>query len=202
MSPPLPTEYSEVELPLLHQLAVMGWAVIEGSKTDPGITERESFREVIHSARLRAALRAINRDDDGNEWLDEARVVQAESALVRPTASKLIEANQELTALLLNGTTVDGIPERDAGRGRTMQYIDWEHPENNDFLAVNQFRVDEPGGQAHKYVVPDIVLFVNGIPLVVIECKSPYVTDPGAEAINQLQRYANQRAHVHSEEGN
>ena len=75
-------------------------------------------------------------------------------------------------------------------------------PERNDFLAVNQFRVDEPGGQAHKYVVPDVVLFVNGIPLVVIECKSPYVTDPAAEAIDQLQRYANQRARVHDEEGN
>jgi type I restriction enzyme R subunit len=180
----------------------MDWSVIEGSKTDPTVTERESFREVVLSARLRAALTTINRDDDGDEWLDEGRLAQAESALLRSTASKLIEANQEVTGLLLTGTTVDGIPERDAGRGQTIQYIDWQNPENNDFVAINQFRVDEPGGQAHKYVVPDIVLFVNGIPLVVIECKSPYVTDPGAEAINQLQRYANQRAHIHSEEGN
>ena len=67
---------------------------------------------------------------------------------------------------------------------------------------INQFRVDEPGGQAHKYVVPDIVLFVNGIPLVVIECKSPYITDPAVEAIDQLQRYANQRTRVHDDEGN
>ena len=63
----------------------------------------------------------------------------------------------------------------------------------NDFLAINQFRVDEPGGQAKKFVAPDVVLFVNGIPLVVIECKSPYITDPMAEGINQLRRYANQR---------
>ena len=97
---------------------------------------------------------------------------------------------------------MDGVEGRDGGRGQTVHYIDWEHPERNDFLAVNQFRVDEPGGQAHKYVVPDIVLFVNGIPLVVIECKSPYVTDPGVEAIDQLQRYANQRSHVHDNEGN
>jgi type I restriction enzyme R subunit len=62
--------------------------------------------------------------------------------------------------------------------------------------------VDEPGGQAHKYVVPDIVLFVNGIPLVVIECKSPYLTDPAVEAIDQLQRYANQRTRVNDDEGN
>ena len=53
--------------------------------------------------------------------------------------------------------------------------------------------MDEPGGQAKKYVSPDVVLFVNGIPLVVIECKSPYITDPMAEGIKQLRRYANQR---------
>ena len=53
--------------------------------------------------------------------------------------------------------------------------------------------MDEPGGQAKKYVAPDVVLFVNGIPLVVIECKSPYITDPMAEGIKQLRRYANQR---------
>jgi type I restriction enzyme R subunit len=189
-------------MPLLRQLSGMKWSLVEGSKTDPGATERDSFREIILSGRLRAALRRINLDDDGNEWLDEGRVAQAEAALLRPTALKLIEANQEVTALLLTGTTVDGIEDRDGGRGQTIQYIDWENPERNDFLAVNQFRVDEPGGQAHKYIVPDVVLFVNGIPLVVIECKSPYVTDPAAEAIGQLQRYANQRAHVHNDEGN
>src|ERR1019366_6883054 len=89
-----------------------------------------------------------------------------------------------------------------SGRGQTIHYIDWIHPERNEFLAINQFRVDEPGGQAHKYVVPDIVLFVNGIPLVVIECKSPYITEPAVEAIDQLQRYANQRSRVHDDEGN
>jgi type I restriction enzyme R subunit len=199
---PLPNEYTEVELPLLRQLSVMDWSLIEGSKTDPQATEREGFRDIVLSGRLRAALRRINVDDQGAEWLDESRVAQAEAALLRPTAPKLIEANQEVTALLLSGTTVDGIEERDAGRGQTIHYIDWEHPERNDFLAINQFRVDEPGGQAHKYVVPDIVLFVNGIPLVVIECKSPYITAPAAEAIDQLQRYANQRKRVHHDEGN
>ena len=86
-----------------------------------------------------------------------------------------------------------GLPDWDQGRSQRIQFIDFEHPERNDFLAINQFRVDEPGGQAKKFVAPDVVLFVNGIPLVVIECKSPYVTDPMAEGINQLRRYANQR---------
>src|ERR1700691_4618426 len=101
--PALPTEYTEVELPLLEQLSAMKWSVLEGSKSDPSATERESFRETILSGRLRAALRRINVDDDGNEWLDEGRVAQAEAALLRPTTLKLIEANQEVTAVLLAG---------------------------------------------------------------------------------------------------
>jgi len=198
----LPNEYTEVELPLLRQLVAMDWSHVEGSKWDPAASDREAFREVVLSGHLRAALRRINLDDDGNEWLDESRVAQAEAALLRSTALKLIEANQEVTSLLLTGTTVDGVEGWDNGRGRVVHYIDWDRPDNNEFLAINQFRVDEPGGQAHKYVVPDIVLFVNGIPLVVIECKSPYITDPAVEAIDQLQRYANQRARIHDPEGN
>jgi type I restriction enzyme R subunit len=180
----------------------MAWSHIEGSKWDPSASDRERFREVVLSGHLRAALRHINIDDGGNEWLDEARVAQAEAALLRSPSLKLIEANREVTSLLLTGTTVDGIEGWDGGRGQVVHYIDWEHPERNEFLAINQFRVDEPGGQAHKFVVPDVVLFVNGIPLVVIECKSPYITDPAAEAIDQLQRYANQRARVQDDEGN
>jgi type I restriction enzyme R subunit len=198
----LPNEYTEVELPLLRQLTAMKWSHIEGSKWEPSMSDRESFRDVVLSGHLRAALRRINIDDEGEEWLDESRIAQAEATLLRVPALKLIEANQEVTSLLLTGTTVDGVDGRDGGRGQTVHYIDWAHPERNEFLAINQFRVDEPGGQAHKYVVPDIVLFVNGIPLVVIECKSPYITEPSVEAIDQLQRYANQRARVQDDEGN
>ena len=202
MTSAIPNEYTEVELPLLRQLIGMGWSHIEGSKWEASASDRETFREVVLSGHLRAALHRINVDDDGNEWLDESRMAQAEAALLRAPAPKLIEANQEVTSVLLTGTTVDGIEGRDGGRGQTVHYIDWGHPERNDFLAINQFRVDEPGSQAHKYVVPDIVLFVNGIPLVVIECKSPYIINPSAEAIDQLQRYSNRRARVHQDEGN
>jgi type I restriction enzyme R subunit len=197
----LPNEYTEVELPLLSQLVNMGWSHVQGSKWEPSASGRETFRDVVLSGHLRAALRRINIDDDGQDWLDESRIAQAESALLRIPAVKLLEANREVTSLLLTGATVDGIETRDGGRGQTVHYIDWRHPERNEFLAINQFRVDEPGGQAHKYVVPDIVLFVNGIPLVVIECKSPYITEPAGEAIDQLQRYSNQRARVREDEG-
>jgi len=154
---------------------------------------------VFLEGRLREALRKINLDPAGHPWLDQARVSQAVGALLRPKAIKLIEINQELAERLLLGTTVDGVEGWDHGRDRTVQFIDWEHPEWNDFLVVNQFRVDEPGGQGHKYIAPDLVLFVNGIPLVVIEAKAPGVVEPMVKAIRQLRRYANQRGSVQPE---
>lgn len=187
------TELTEVELPLIRQLVGLGWQHVTGSKDTPSVTERESFREVLLTARLRSAIRNLNPGPDDAPWLDEDRISEAASRLQRLEATRLVEANQEVTQLLLEGTTVTGLPDWQGGRAQRVRYIDWDHPDHNDFLVINQFRVDEPGGQAKKFVVPDAVLFVNGIPLVVIECKSPGITEPMAEAITQLRRYANQR---------
>jgi len=186
-------EYTEVELPLIDQLEGLGWDHIEGSKYDPNATERSSFREVLLSHRLRDSLRRINIGPDNQPWLDEARLSEAVSVLERGDSNKLIEINQHLTRVLLEGTTVNGLPGWDQGRDQRVHFIDWTNPANNDLLVISQFRVDEPGGQTKKWVAPDAVLFVNGIPVVVVECKSPYIMDPMAEAIRQLRRYANQR---------
>lgn len=197
------TELIEVEQPFVAQLVGMGWTHIAGTKWDPVTTERSSFREVLLTERLRAALRDINRNDDDEPWLDEDRISQAVAALSKAGAGeKLIEANQLATELLMKGTTVPGVEGWAGGRNRTLDYIEWEHPERNDFVLVSQFRVDEPGGQAKKYVVPDLVLFVNGIPLVVVECKAPGPEDAMAVAVGQLRRYANQRPEVNQDEGN
>ncbi|HUX86079.1 MAG TPA: type I restriction endonuclease [Chloroflexota bacterium] len=150
--------------------------------------------------RLRAALLRINPDPAGQPWLDDARLNQAVAALERlGGGTRLIEANRAAFALLLDGTAVDGVPERDGGRAQTVHFIDFERPENNDFLVMNQFRVDVPGRPS--YIVPDLVLFVNGIPLVVVECKSPAATNPMEEGITQLLRYSNQRDWVDANEG-
>ncbi len=187
-------EYTEVEKPLLDQLSGLGWQIIEGSKSGPAVTERETFRGSILERRLRAALLKINSGPDGAPWLDDARLAEVVSSLTRSEVGKLIELNERMTERLLEGVSVSGLPDWDQGRSQRIRFIDFDNPKNNDFLAINQFRVDEPGGQAKKFVAPDVVLFVNGIPLVVIECKSPYIIDPMAEGINQLRRYANQRA--------
>lgn len=195
-------EYELVERPFIEQLVGMGWEYTPGDEHDPAKTQRQSFRDVLLMDDLRAALRRINVDEQGQPWLDDGRISQAVNALDRIHADKLLEANRQATELLLKGTVVDGVSGRDHGRGRTVHYIDWDNVENNTFRVVNQFRVDEPGGQANKYILPDLVLFVNGIPLVVAECKSPYIPEPMVEAIDQLQRYANQREHVAQPEGN
>ncbi len=187
-APPLPSERTQVELPLIAQLTGMGWQHLEGDIDVPAFTER-----------LRDAVRRINLDDSDEPWLDDARVSQAVGTLERLGAPRLMEANQAATELLLAGTVVDGDPVRHGGKDQTVRFIDFERPERNDFLVVNQFRVDAPGGQT--FIVPDLVLFVNGIPLVVIECKSPAATDPMEEGITQLLRYSNQRDWVEGDEG-
>jgi type I restriction enzyme R subunit len=184
----LPTEEQGVELPLLAQLRAMGWGEIAADAD-----ERSSPRETVLSDRLRDAVRRINVID-GQPWLDDARLTQAVGPLLRPRVGSLIEINRELTELLVSGTYVaapDGSGDR---RDVRVRYIDWDDSANNAFLAIRQFRVELPGGQECRTIRPDVVLFVNGIPLVVIEAKRQSVSDPILAAITQLRRYANQRA--------
>lgn len=206
------TEYTEVEQPFIDQLLQQGGAVswqflngMQGLLPTLKGQGRTSFREVLLTERLRERIRQINRDPQGQLWLDDSRINKAIRDLERlqdATGSGLIDKNRAATTLLLDGTVVSGVEHWDHGRNRPVQYIDWDNPANNEFLIINQFRVDEPVGQQKKFMLPDIVLFVNGIPLVVIECKSPAATEPMAEGIQQLLRYSNQRHDVDSEEGN
>ncbi|WP_339750773.1 type I restriction endonuclease subunit R [uncultured Marinobacter sp.] len=187
-------EFTEVELPFIQQLEQEGWDYIEGSLDFPSVTHRDTFAQVIMEPLLRDRLLAINTRN-GKPWLDERRVDQAVSAVTRLPANKVMEANQLATELLHGGITVEGLPDWDGGRGQTIQFIDWATPANNTFTVVNQFKVKcPPGHDGWKgHVIPDLVLFVNGIPLVVIECKSRTVPEGLPEAVDQLRRYYDQR---------
>jgi len=188
--PQLTPEYTNVEKPTIDQLISMGWQHIEGSWDNPQVTDREHFKQVLISHSLKTAIKRINLDDSGNPWLNDTQVNAAVSQLERLGAQRLMEANQAATELLLKGTTVQG----QDGKDHTVQFIDFEHPQNNDFLAINQYRVDPPWATGKGgFIVPDIVLLVNGIPLVVIECKSPNLDNPITEAIRDLLQYSNQR---------
>ncbi len=199
-------ELDEVERPLVEQLIGLGWRYAAGTLDDPAQTERAAFSEVVQEGVLRRQLRALNLHD-GQPWLDDERISQVVGALTRIPAHRLMEANRIATELLLGGTTVEGQPGWDGGRSQNINYIDWDHPERNEFVVVNQYRVDCPPGfnRGKAFIVPDLVLLVNGIPLVVIECKSPSVPEPLAEAVGQLRRYSNQRrasGEVDDNEGN
>ncbi|MFP6724864.1 MAG: type I restriction endonuclease [Candidatus Poribacteria bacterium] len=74
--------------------------------------------------------------------------------------------------------------------------MDFDQPENNQFLCANQFKVEG----VNQNIIPDILLFVNGLPLGVVECKSPYITNPMESGIDQLLRYANRRYPEDNEE--
>ena len=186
-------EYELVEKPFCQQLAAMGWQWIEGDPDLPETTERASSRDVLLRGRLAAALRRVNLRD-GAPWLDDARIAKAIRDLEQAAGHRLMEANQAATQVLLKGTVVDGLPDWEQGRPQPVRYVDWEHPENNDFLVINQFKLELTSGRGH--VIPDAVCFVNGIPLVVAEFKSPAIENPLSEAVNQLLRYTNQRREV------
>lgn len=204
-------EFTEVEHPFITQLQAQGWAYIQGDVFNPATTLRTHFAEVIQESVLRQKLRELNLRNPNEmagasgaasaaepvPWLDDERLSEAVTAITRIARSRLMEANQLATELLLLGVTVTGEPGWHGGRGQTIRFIDWDTPENNQFTVINQYRVDCPpghgGAERDTSIVPDLVLLVNGIPLVVVECKNPAMPEPLAEAINQLRRYSNQR---------
>jgi type I restriction enzyme R subunit len=199
-------ELEDVEKPFVEQLKSLGWTHSEGNIDDPEATGRMSFAEVVQEGVLRDQLRTLNLRD-GEPWLDVGRIAEAVAAITRLGVPKLMEANEKATELLIKGITVEGLPGWDGGRGQTIRYIDWTTPTNNRFTVVNQYRVDCPPGfnSAKAFIVPDLVLLVNGLPLVVVECKNPSIPEPLAEAVDQLRRYSNQRRpafEVEDNEGN
>lgn len=206
MTDALPNEQTFVEDRLIAQLtgfAGLRWRHEAGRRDDQHLLlGRSDFRQVLLPQVLRESLRRINLGPEGQPWLDDARLAQVVARLERQPPGALLEINQAVTELLLSGTEVEGLPGWLGGRDQRIDFIDFAHPERNDFRVVNQFRVDGPGASANRgFIIPDVVLFVNGIPLVVIECKSPNRTDPIAEAVNQLRRYSDQRDEVDQREG-
>jgi hypothetical protein len=181
-----PNEFTEVERPLLVQLVAMGWDFIQSDLDYPGKTGRTSFGETVLLERLRAAFRRINKDEHGREWLDDLTIDRAVRELLRPEGRGLLELNRASTTPLQTGVRVAVAQGSRSGEEVTLHVIAWEaeRVKENEFLAINQFQVLIKGTPYTKR--PDVVLFVNGLPLVVVECKGRNVTDPLEEAVGQL----------------
>ena len=179
---------STVESAALAWLEAIGWRIAHGADIAPGAprTERADYSEVILAQRLRDALARLNPELPAEALEDALR------KLARPEGADLIQRNRALHRLIVDGVTVEYRNAESAIRGAQARVIDFEDPANNDWLAVNQFTVVEKGrhGGLPQHRRPDVVLFVNGLPLAVIELKNP--ADEGATiwtAFQQLQTY-------------
>ena len=192
------SEYSFVEKPFLDQLDTLDWTVIDqgqGIPTDPTKSLRANFREVTLRDVFNQAVRAINTTRDGRTWLTDKHLDDLHDALFSHSSQSLIEKNEAVLKLLFR-SQVDSneLKGRDYEQYPNVKLIDFEHPERNQFHAINQFRIDTPGA-TKGFIVPDIVLLVNGLPLAVIECKDAnvFTSNPMFEAFQQLMRYSDQR---------
>lgn len=192
--PGRPSELQYVETPLLEQLERLGWSVKaldDAEKHLPESSFRTSLREVIIPSKFKNALRRLN------PWLEDDQVdalCEQMQTYEFPT-EKLLDNNISVFDRLMDGLSAYN---EETGDDETVRLIDWDDMEQfdpatskNEYLAISQYKVRIPGTEEH--IIPDVVLFVNGMPLVVIECKAPDIAEPMAEGIEQLMRYQNRR---------
>ncbi len=182
MAKPIFNEDTLSEKPAIEQLTRMGYEYLHGDALDPELhedCERQSRRDVVLVKRLRRKLKEINpgiSDTALDKVIRRVTHIQAEG---------LIEINQKFHKDLIAGIAInyDGKSGR---QKKTVYLIDFEHPERNEFLVVNQLWVKGPVETDR----PDTIVFINGIPLVVLECKSPIARQTGlSKALTQLERY-------------
>jgi type I restriction enzyme R subunit len=169
----MPHPYTEdqlVEQPAIGLFAELGWSAVSAMEETFGVSgtlQRETKGEVVLVSRLRAVLERLN------PALPPEAIAAAVDELIRERSAMSLEAaNREVYLLLKDGIKVS-VPDRERGgqKSARLRVVDWEHPENNDFLLVSQFSVTG----ALYTCRPDLVGFVNGLPLVVIELKKPGV---------------------------
>ena len=189
------SEYTYVEKPFLDQLAALDWQVVDqgaGIPTDPAKSFRANFREVILRDIFNQSVKAVNLTDDGQPWITDKQLDELHDQIMHQPGTSLLEANENILGLLYR-TQID-VNEKTGEQDPNVKLIDFKHPERNHFLAMNQFRIDTPGG-VKEFIIPDVVLFVNGLPLVVVECKdkNEFTSNPMYEAFRQLMRYSEQR---------
>lgn len=172
---------SLVEEYTIQLLTGLGYSYLYGPDIAPdsNTPKRSSFSEVLLVDRVKASIKRLNPS------LPLSTHESAFKEIQRLNSSELITNNEDFHRMLTEGIPVTH-SKHGYERGDRIWLVDFEYPENNEFLVVNQFTVIE--NQANKR--PDVILFVNGLPLVVIELKNP--ADENATlgtAFNQLQTY-------------
>lgn len=173
---------SVVEQATLAWLESMGYLVLSGLEIAPGepAAEREDYEQVCLPRRLKQALQRLN------PHLPPDVVEEAFHKLKRPYSPSLVVNNHIIHKHLVDGVPVEYQRADGSIGGDLVRVFDYDEPENNEFLVVNQFTVVENQHERR----PDVVLFVNGLPLAVIELKNATTENASIwSAFNQLQTY-------------
>lgn len=174
-----------VELAAIETLQELGWSYLHGSVIAPdgSAPERRSFGDVVLTGRLEAAIARINPD------APEAARAEAMRRVLTGELPDLVEENRRIHKLLTEGVDVEYRADSGKTAATKIWLIDLDRPDANDWLAVNQFVVVQ--NRANRR--PDLVLFVNGLPLAVLELKNAAAQNATiADAWNQLQTYLHQ----------
>ena len=172
---------SNIEEASLNWLAGLGYTVLHGPDIAPDTpdAERSTYNEVILTRRLRDVVARLNSEIPADAQEEAIRKV------LHPDSPALVQNNRTFHQMLVDGIEVEYQQPDGTTRSGQVRLVDFDTPENNDWLAVNQFTVVEKSDRR-----PDIVLFINGLPLAVIELKNP--TDEKTTvltAFRQIQTY-------------
>jgi type I restriction enzyme R subunit len=182
------TSFTEtvVEEAALEWLAGLGYAVLNGPTIAPGelLAERADYRDVVLEGRLRRALGRLNPD------LPPEALEDAWRKLARVDAPSLVERNRAMHRMLVDGVTVEYRRPDGSIAGAQARVLDFDEVGDNDWLAVNQFTVVENKHNRR----PDVVLFVNGLPLGVIELKNP--ADENADVWSAWRQFQTYQAQI------
>src|SRR5215210_3374801 len=171
-----------VEEAALDWLQSLGWLVMQGRELGPDAVdaERQTYEQVVLEDRLQRALVALN------PTLPAEATDQAFRKLTRSEGPTLETRNRAFDRMLVDGVMVEFRREDGSIGGAQARVLDFDHPDNNDWLAVSQFTVTE-----NRHVRrPDVVLFVNGLPLALIELKNAVAENATIwTAFQQFQTY-------------
>ena len=173
---------ADVEFAAIDWLSALGWQVAHGPNIAPDTpgAERADYGEVVLEHRLWDAMARLN------PHLPDSALDDAFRKLTRPEGATLEARNRAFHRMLVNGVTVDYRSDDGSIRGEPARIVDFDDPVNNDWLATNQFTVTENRNTRR----PDIALFLNGLPLGIIELKNPADEDATIWAAwQQLQTY-------------
>ena len=173
---------ADVEAIALEWLRNLGWAIAHGPDIAPDSpnAERNDYGQVVLERRLADALAALNRE------LPPPALEDAFRRLTRPEGSTLEARNRAFHRMLVNGVEIEYRDAEGRVRGDQVRVINFDEPARNDWLAVNQLTVSEDRNTRR----PDVVLFVNGLPLGIVELKNPADEDATIwTAWQQLQTY-------------